>query len=87
MIFEKDGKFYEKIEVEREISEMEYLKRKVKELEEKICLPAIQPAPIVICPCPCPKQEEGRIWTVPDTGTPIWYYDPTQITFTNRVTF
>ena len=79
MIFEKDGKFYEKIEVEREISEMEYLKRKVKELEEKICFPTIQPAPIVICPC-------QRDDTVPYTDSPIWYYDPTQATFTNRVT-
>ena len=36
MIIERDGKFFEKIETEREISEIEYLRRKVKELEEKV---------------------------------------------------
>ena len=36
MIIEKDGKFFEKVEVEKEISELEYLRRKIKELEEKV---------------------------------------------------
>jgi hypothetical protein len=78
MIIEKDGKFYEKIEVEKEITEIEYLKRKVKALEERINLPVIQPSPIVICPCPCPKREEPviRPWTQPGTSEPIWIYEP-----------
>lgn len=81
MIIERDGKFFEKIEVEKEISELEFLKRKVKELEERINLPV---AHIVICPYPCQKREEPiiRPWVTPNTGNPIWYYDPTQITFT-----
>lgn len=61
MIFEKDGKFYEKID--REISEMEYLRRKVKELEEKV---NGQPA-ITICPCACPKS---------GTSDPYYPYSP-----------
>jgi hypothetical protein len=67
MIFEKDGKFYEKIEVEREISEMEYLKRKVKELEEKI---NGMPGRITIYPVSPPE-------TPYQPYGPIWYYEPT----------
>lgn len=82
MIIEKDGKFYEKIEVEKEISELEYLKRKITELEERINRPAIQLAPIVVCPCPCPKREEPGIqpWTAPWTSSPIWVIDPWTVT-------
>ena len=68
MIIERDGKFFEKIETEREISEIEYLKRKVKELEDRInTLPAIT-WPV----CPCPDKE-----TPYQPYGPIWYYEPT----------
>ena len=36
MIFEKDGKFYRCEKVEKEISEIEFLREKVKELEDKV---------------------------------------------------
>lgn len=36
MILERDGKFYKKVEREEEISEIEYLRMKVAELEERI---------------------------------------------------
>lgn len=36
MIIEKDGKFFEIVETEREISEIEYLRAKVGELERRI---------------------------------------------------
>lgn len=82
MIVERDGKFYRKVEKEEEIGEVEYLREKVKELEERInSLPAIsiQPAPVVVCPCPCPKQADPYpyqpyqpVWiTTTGTGTDI----------------
>ena len=76
MIIERDGKFFEKIETEREISEIEYLKRKVKELEDRInSMPFIQPSPMVICPHTCPD----RIEPYYSPGEPI-YTDPTYTT-------
>ena len=36
MILERDGKFYKKVEREEEISEIEYLKLKIAELEDMI---------------------------------------------------
>jgi hypothetical protein len=74
MIFEKDGKFYEKIEVEREISEMEYLRRKVKELEERL---NATPGTITICPCP---------GACPNTGSPYYPYQPIIYTSDPNVT-
>lgn len=58
MIIERNGKFYRQETTEKEISEIEFLREKIKELKEKINSPFIQPSPIVICPCPCPKREE-----------------------------
>jgi len=36
MLFEKNGKFFERLEVEREIDEINYLKKKIRELEERV---------------------------------------------------
>lgn len=72
-ILERDGKYYRKIEKEEEISEVEFLKEKVRRLEEKVnSLPIIQPAPIVVCPCPCPKREVNPDPYPYQPYQPIW---------------
>ena len=75
MIIERDGKFFEKIEVEKEISEIEYLKRKVKELEEKVSRLEARPGYIPYIPCPVypePYRDPYIItWTAPNTSDPL----------------
>ena len=80
MIIEKDGKFFEKVEVEKEISELEYLRKRLEQLELQVnSIPRWSPP--VICPCPCPKREEPVIqpWTQPDITGPIGYYGPWKV--------
>lgn len=62
MILERDGKYFKKVEREEEISEIEYLKLKIAELEER--LNSIPSTTIIYqgCPWPCPN-------TFPSTGS------------------
>ncbi len=58
MIFERDGNFYRQETTEKEISEIEFLREKIKELEQRIfrlegrsCyFPFSDPQPIIIEP-------------------------------------
>jgi hypothetical protein len=83
MILEIGGKFYKTETSQKEISETEFLREKIKELEGKIEELQRQPTIIsypTICPCPCPKTEPLPI-AQPLTPGP-WYYDPYTPTFT-----
>ena len=70
MILERDGKYFKKVEVEEEISEIEYLKLKIAELEEKIAqrpIVAVYPTTADI--------------TFPDTITSDHLYRPWLVTY------
>lgn len=78
IIIEKDGKYYRPKEVLEEIPEIEALKIRIKELEDKIA--ALESAPkITIYPspiCPCPREEPYNpiqpIYTTPWTPGPTF---------------
>ena len=79
MIIEKDGKFFEKVEVEKEISELEYLRRKIKELEEKVSRLEARPDYIPYIPYPVyPYNEPLQVTYGTCTGDP----SPDQLPFT-----
>ena len=82
MIVERNGKFFEIVETEREISEIEYLKRKVKELEDRMNQAD------VVCPN-CPQISYGPMWhysppDFPTTDKSNWWEMP-QFTCENKV--
>jgi hypothetical protein len=80
MIVERDGKFYRLETTEKEISELEFLKEKIKELEDKIAEISRQPS-IISYPviCPCPNSPNTTPWT---PTNPIYETEPYRITFT-----
>lgn len=85
MIVERDGKFYRLETTEKEISELEFLKEKIKELEDKIAEMARQPSIIsypVICPCPCPNSPTTEPTYPLNPANPIWRIDPYGLTYT-----
>ncbi len=82
MIIEKDGKFYEKIEVEKEISELEYLRKRIDDLERQLnSIPRWSPPAI----CPCPKIEPIQPYREPSTVPDIpWWTQPQWVCQTSQ---
>ena len=78
-----DGRHCIEETIEKEITELEFLRYMVRELEADIADMKRQPPgtvsyPICPCPYPCPKTEPFQPVTPPWTnGQPLWYVDPT----------
>ncbi len=80
MIVERDGKYYQTETTEKEISELEFLKAKIAELEDRIAEMARQPS-IISYPviCPCPNSPDTPPW---NPTYPTYETVPCRITFT-----
>jgi len=80
--YKSDGRHCIEETIEKEITELEYLRYKVKLLEADIDDMKRRPYgtvsyPICPCPYPCPKTEPFQPTCPPWTPNgPIWYYDP-----------
>jgi hypothetical protein len=77
-----DGRHCIEETIEKEITELEYLRYKVRELEADISDLKWKSYPVV-CPCPCPREVPVINPCPPwNPNEPIWYYDPYRPTVT-----
>ena len=79
--YKPDGRHCIEETIEKEITELEYLRYKVRELQGDIAVLKNQSYPVisypVVCPCPCPRDvpvvNPCPPWI---NGQPLWYVDP-----------